>query len=473
MLKYFGIPFANSGGKTAVPATDPGTGAVSYPTGFGPYYQLAKTDPNSLNIDRQQTNQMFYDVTNEVKLLQQHGAPDFITAALNGGVAYSYGVGDVCRYSGSVYVSRVAANVDLPTVAASWFLVRLGGIPKTVAGGTADVITADFSPDYGTMLDGDTLLIQHGGANTGATTINPDGTGALSVYKGANAPLVAGDIAGANYWGLYVYDASLNKLQMLNPAAASAPAVVPKRQTILSGAAAFLAIGSGLNVNLTATATPLRLSFAEGFGANGAVDYVGSISVDTPAFFSGIVNTATNYLFAEQAPGSATFTGLASTLPCIAQESTTAASIVNGQHTYFKDTGQMYVGNGATATAVRRTAVGQCVAAGGVITSVTPYAKLRRSDSGRFAVTASTPYVKPHNLGFEPDNVNCFVGFNGGEMLVAGPIYVAAYVGIGIASIGALNVTVRTQPTLQGPATGADGVPFVFNEAKINVSTNW
>ena len=218
MLKYFAIPFATGGGKTAVPNADPGTGAVSYQTGWGTYYQLVKTDPNSLNVDRQQTNQMFFDVTSEIKLLQEHGLPDFITTALNGGTPHEYGIGDVCRYNGAVYVSRVAANVDLPSVAASWSLVRLGGVPKTAAGGTADVITADFSPDYGPMVDGNTLMVQHGAANTGAVTINPDGTGAIAVYKGANAPLLAGDIAGADYWGLYVYDATLNKLQMLNPA---------------------------------------------------------------------------------------------------------------------------------------------------------------------------------------------------------------------------------------------------------------
>lgn len=223
MLKYFGTPFAASGGRTAVPAVDPGTGAVSYPTGWGPFYQLANTDPNSLNIDRQQTNQMFYDVTAELKLLQEHGVPDFITTALNGGVAHEYGVGDYVRYEVSAgvfrtFCSRVAANVDLPTVAASWRMVR-DGLPTATAGGTANALTADFSPDLLTPQDGEPFLLQFASANTGAATLAVDGAGAVAIVKGADTALSANDILGANSWGLFVYDTSLNKYVLLNPAA--------------------------------------------------------------------------------------------------------------------------------------------------------------------------------------------------------------------------------------------------------------
>lgn len=273
MLKYFGIPFANAGGKTAVPAADPGTGAVSYATGWGPYYQLAKTDPNSLNVDRQQTNQTLFDITSEIKLLQEHGVPDFITSALNGGAAYSYGIGDIVRYLGAVYVSRVAANVDLPSVAASWSLVRFAGIPKAVAGGTADVVTANFSPDLGTLLDGDQVLIQHVAVNTGAVTINPDGAGALGTYKGANQPLVAGDISGADFWGLYTYDASLNKLQMLNPALGIAALGVRSPGTIFAFGGTSAPAGSLLCP--TAATTVSRTTYAALFAAIGTTWGVG------------------------------------------------------------------------------------------------------------------------------------------------------------------------------------------------------
>jgi len=225
MLKYFAIPFANAGGKTAVPATDPGTGAVSYATGWGPYYQLAKTDPNSLNVDRQQTNQTLFDITSEIKLLQEHGTPDFITAALNSGVAYSYGIGDRVRYDAGdgfrTYVSRVAANVDLPSVAASWTQER-NGVPVAVAGGTSNALTANFAPDFLAIQNGDIFLLEHTAAANpgGAVTLALDGGTAYPVVKRNDIALDPADIAGPNSWGLYSWDASLSKFVLLNPASA-------------------------------------------------------------------------------------------------------------------------------------------------------------------------------------------------------------------------------------------------------------
>jgi hypothetical protein len=60
----------------------------------------------------------------------------------------------------------------------------------------------------------------------------------------------------------------------------------------------------------------------------------------------------------------------------------------------------MYVGNGATATAVQRTAVGECVTSGVAVTSVTPYAKLRQYISADQAIPASgTAVTVSHNMG--------------------------------------------------------------------------
>lgn len=322
MLKYFGIPFANAGGKVAVPAADPGTGAVSYATGWGPYYQLAKTDPNCLNVDRQQTNQMFYDVTAEIKLLQEHGVPDFITTALNGGTAHEYGIGDIVRYLGAVYVSRVAANVDLPSVAASWSLVRFAGIPKAVAGGTADVVTANFSPDLGTLLDGDQILIQHGGANTGAVTINPDGAGAVSVYKGANAALVAGDIPGANFWGLYVYDASLNKLQMLNPAFPSPTGI----NQGYASAALNLTAGASFTMAHGLTTIP-KLTEFEITMVSAVNGYSIGAKFFTPSYFSRPDGTPVGFSVSVDATNISIRVASTSTLACINNSSGAPANL--------------------------------------------------------------------------------------------------------------------------------------------------
>jgi hypothetical protein len=91
-------------------------------------------------------------------------------------------------------------------------------IPRALATGSGDAVVVDFIPDATPLVDGDLIQIQHIAANTGAMTINADSGGAIATYKGAGLPLAAGDIPGANFWGLYVFDASANALQMVNPA---------------------------------------------------------------------------------------------------------------------------------------------------------------------------------------------------------------------------------------------------------------
>lgn len=174
---------------------------------------------------------------------------------------------------------------------------------------------------------------------------------------------------------------------------------VPARQSILAGAAAFVQIGTGLACNLLATTTAVRLSFAAGMNANGAVDYVGSISTDSASFWSGLTASTTNYLFVDRNTSTGALTGVASLLPYIEQDSSASISVASGQHTYVYDTGQMYVGNGSVATAVQRTAVGQCVTNGSAVTSVISYAKLGKAAGAQTTLALETPYSFNHYIG--------------------------------------------------------------------------
>jgi len=174
---------------------------------------------------------------------------------------------------------------------------------------------------------------------------------------------------------------------------------VPARQSILAGAAAFVQIGTGLACNLLATTTPVRFSFAAGMNANGAVDYVGSVSADSASFWSGLTASTTNYLFVDRNTSTGALTGVASILPYIEQASSASISVASGQHTYVHDTGQMYVGNGSVATAVQRTAVGQCVTNGSAVTSVISYAKLGRASGSQTTLALETPYSFNHYIG--------------------------------------------------------------------------
>lgn len=184
---------------------------------------------------------------------------------------------------------------------------------------------------------------------------------------------------------------------------------VPRRQTILYGAQTFLQIGTGLAVNLLATTKPVGFSYAAGFGAYGAIDYAGRFASDQASYWSGLTANNTNYLFSARDASTGAQTGVASLLPYIAQFSSVGSpSTTNGQHTYVIDEGQMYVGNGSVATAVQRTAVGECVAGASTITSVTSYALMGRYESADTAFAVSSAYSFSSNLGVVPKNIMLF-----------------------------------------------------------------
>lgn len=94
----------------------------------------------------------------------------------------------------------------------------LGGDPSAVASGTVNAITATFTKPV--ALDGGKLVkVRAIGANTSPTvTFNPNKLGAKTVVKGDNKPLEIGDIAGAGYWITLIYDATLAKWVLQNPA---------------------------------------------------------------------------------------------------------------------------------------------------------------------------------------------------------------------------------------------------------------
>ena len=92
-------------------------------------------------------------------------------------------------------------------------------------GGTVDAITATFSPAFTSLAAcaGYVLALPLTGANTTTTpTLNIDGLGAKTIVKGSNEALAVANIPGADFVGLFVYDASLDKFQMVNPYAAPA-----------------------------------------------------------------------------------------------------------------------------------------------------------------------------------------------------------------------------------------------------------
>lgn len=210
MAKFFKVPFALSGDRTAVPEAAQPSGDVSYTEGYGFDYQRDQTsDPLAKNIPREEWNELLYQVTLAIQQYQVNGYPDFITTGDNGGTPYPYPVAAYVRYNDgsgpAVYESLVAANTSLPTDATKWRKVVVVQPFKT-----ADVVeTYDATlPDGWLWLDGKTI----GSLSSGATgRANADAqalftalwnsipNAALPIQDSAGAPSVRGVSAAADF----------------------------------------------------------------------------------------------------------------------------------------------------------------------------------------------------------------------------------------------------------------------------------
>lgn len=187
MPKFYIFQFALDGDKLAIPNPTQGSGTVSYEEGFGSDYQLdLLTDPTAKAFPRAQYNQFCYDVTDNIRQYQTHGAPEFISSSDNGGTPFSYDLYARVRYDpGSgvqIYESQVAANVTLPTDP-SWLVISGNRIPTGVILDYAidGVPDAGFLQCQGTEVSRTTYAALYAivgnlyGAGNGSTTFNiPD-----------------------------------------------------------------------------------------------------------------------------------------------------------------------------------------------------------------------------------------------------------------------------------------------------------
>lgn len=98
-------------------------------------------------------------------------------------------------------------------------LNRRGYGGTVTAGGTADALTGDFSPDITALTEGLTVWVRATAANaTTNPTFAPDAVAAAGIVKGNGVALVAGDIAGAGHRLCLQWDVALGKWILLNPA---------------------------------------------------------------------------------------------------------------------------------------------------------------------------------------------------------------------------------------------------------------
>ena len=92
------------------------------------------------------------------------------------------------------------------------------------ADGSADALTAHFTPEVKELENGLTVHVRAKEKNTGSSpSFNADETGAKPVVKGNNLTLEAADIAGAGHWLEMQYDGALDKWVLQNPAKGITP----------------------------------------------------------------------------------------------------------------------------------------------------------------------------------------------------------------------------------------------------------
>lgn len=143
--------------------------------------------------------------------------------------------------------------------------IQSGKLFSSAAAGTADAITAAFSPAIADLTNGLLVCVKASAANsTAAPTLKVDGTAALGIVKGDNRPLELGDIPGAGYWANFQYNLTLNKWVLLNPATGLSTA----------SSASVQGVFKNLQISAGGTAASISASFDELVLGDGNGSYV-------------------------------------------------------------------------------------------------------------------------------------------------------------------------------------------------------
>lgn len=120
MTAFIKTPFADSGDKTTVPDTD-SAGNVNWAQGFpGDYSKDPDTDASAKRIEREDFNGLVNQITKAINEIQINGVAPFITAADNGGSAFSYGAGAIVFYNKGLWTSLVDGNTITPVEGSNW-----------------------------------------------------------------------------------------------------------------------------------------------------------------------------------------------------------------------------------------------------------------------------------------------------------------------------------------------------------------
>jgi len=179
-------------------------------------------------------------------------------------------------------------------------------------GGTADAITATYSPALTALVDGQFCFVRATAANTTTTpTFAPNGLTARTIVKAGGQALAVGDIRADGHELILRYDLTNTRWELLNPAIAAAripTGHIDGLALSAAGSTATFGVTAGIAADSTGTQlmtlgsafTKTMASWAAGTG-NGALD-TGSVA-----------NSTTYHIFLIQNPTTGAVDILAST----------------------------------------------------------------------------------------------------------------------------------------------------------------
>lgn len=148
----------------------------------------------------------------------------FVQAVDSGNAANSI-TGTVTSYSGTTLVINATGTTGGGTPA-GWSVTASGApgasasaVPWAAAAGTANAITATYTPPNGSLTDGLLLSLRASAANSStAPTFAPDGLAAHPITQMGGAVLAAGNIAAGGHECLVRYNLANTRWELLNPA---------------------------------------------------------------------------------------------------------------------------------------------------------------------------------------------------------------------------------------------------------------